>query len=62
MMTSGWNSNLRDTIINGAANPSHVVSDRISLAQASAVFAKFKNRVSANTCDSQAIVKLLWTS
>ena len=61
MMTSGLNSNLRDTIIDGAANPSQVVSDRISLAQASTVFAKFKNRVSANTCDSQAIVKLLWT-
>jgi hypothetical protein len=60
-MTSGWNSNLRDTIINGAANPSQVVSDRISLAQASTVLQSSRIAISANTCDSQAIVKLLWT-
>jgi len=58
MMTSAGTANLRDMIINGAANPSQVVSDRISLAQASTAFAKFEQRVSANTRNSQATVKL----
>ena len=39
-----WNAKLRDMIINGAAKPSLVVSDRLDLDQAPDAFAKFDAR------------------
>jgi len=39
-----WNSRLRDMIINGAAKPGQIVSQRLSLDQAPGAFAKFDAR------------------
>jgi glutathione-independent formaldehyde dehydrogenase len=39
-----WNSRLRDMIINGAAEPGQIVSQRLSLDQAPRAFAKFDAR------------------
>jgi glutathione-independent formaldehyde dehydrogenase len=39
-----WNSKLRDMIINGAAKPSRIVSNRLTLDQAPGAFEKFDAR------------------